>query len=274
MSTRSSYNGTVDYAAGDAADDMRSQRVPRGPQSLPRSTGIAVVAALLLAGHAGAEARWSGSVGVTSDYIQQGLSETRGGAAVQGGVRAQLDEHWTLGAWGSSIERYAASGTGIELDLYAARTWQLGPDWIAALTATHYFYPEETGAVSYDYDEVTASLGYRSLLFATIAWSPDYTDVSYRGRAENRCALSYELSASQPILGSWSGSIGVGYRDLSDLFDESYWYGHAGIMHSGRHFTVHLTYTYVDEAARELFGHERADPAWSGTVIWRFGGLD
>ena len=64
------------------------------------------------------------------------------------------------------------------------------------------------------------------------------------------------------------------YRDLTDLFDESYWYGHAGLMYSAQQLAVHLTYTYVDETARHLFGHERASIAWSGTLIWRFGGAD
>jgi hypothetical protein len=127
--------------------------------------------------------------------------------------------------------------------------------------------------VSYDYDEVAASVGYRSTVFATVAWSPNYGDVSYEGYADDRTALSYELSANQPLLAGWSGNIGVGYRDLSDLFDEHYWYGHAGLMHSTDRLTIHLTYTYVDRNARELFGHDRAAISWLGTVIWRFGSL-
>lgn len=260
MSTRSLRNRT--------ADDTRPRRISCGLRS------ACLVAFCLPGTVAAADTIWSGSIGITSDYIQQGLSQTRGEPALQGGLRAQIDEHWTVGAWGSSIERYSASGDGIELDLYAARIWQLTPEWIAAVTATHYFYPDASGAVSYDYDEVTASLGYRSLVFATVAWSPNYTDLSYRGRAEDRSALSYEISTSQPIVGGWSGNVGIGYRDLTDLFEESYWYGHAGIMHSARHLTLHLTYTCVDASARELFGHERADPTWSGAVIWRFGGTD
>ncbi len=123
------------------------------------------------------------------------------------------------------------------------------------MTATHYFYPNELPYVNYDYDELTASVGYRSMVFATVAWSPNYGDASYEGYADDRTALSYELSANQPILAGWSGNVGVGYRDLSDLFDEQYWYGHAGLMYSTDQFTLHLTYTYVDRTARELFGH-------------------
>lgn len=221
-----------------------------------------------------ADVTWNGSLALTSDYVQQGLSQTRGEPALQGGLRAQLDQKWTVGAWASSIDRYGGPGGRMELDLYAARAWKISPEWIAALTATHYFYPDERLYVRYDYDEVAASLGYRSMLFATVAWSPNYGDASYRGVADDRTALSYELGANQPIRGGWSGNVGVGYRDLSELFDEQYWYGHAGLMLAAKRLTVHLTYTYVDRAARQLFGHERAASTWSGTLIWRFGDID
>lgn len=233
---------------------------------------IVILGAPLSAAHA--DIKWNGSLALTSDYIQQGLSQTRGEPALQGGLRAQIDDRWTVGAWASAIDRYAGPGASTEIDLYAARAWRLSPEWIAAVSATHYFYPNDVSDVRYDYDEVSASLGYRSTVFATVAWSPNYGDASYRGYADDRSALSYEVSANQPIFGGWSGNVGVGYRDLSELFDEQYWYGHAGLMHAADRWTVHLTYTYVDSTARELFGHKRAAITWLGTVIWRFGKLN
>jgi len=228
------------------------------------------VCCFLCIGTAHAEVDWNGSLALTSDYVQQGLSQTRGEPALQGGLRAQLDEQWAVGAWASAIDRYPGPGANLELDVYATRAWRLTPEWVATVTGTHYFYPNDM-PVRYDYDEVAASLGYRSMVYATVAWSPNYVERSYRGVASDRSALSYELSANQPLLGGWSGNVGVGYRDLSDLFDEAYWYGHAGLMYSAQRLAVHLTYTYVDQTARDLFGHERAAIAWSGTLIWRFG---
>ena len=101
MSTRSLRNRT--------ADDTRPRRISCGLRS------ACLVAFCLPGTVAAADTIWSGSIGITSDYIQQGLSQTRGEPALQGGLRAQIDEHWTVGAWGSSIERYSASGDGIEL---------------------------------------------------------------------------------------------------------------------------------------------------------------
>lgn len=245
------------------------------PTTLPTWAVCSVfVCGLALPSTGHAEVKWSGSLALTSDYVLQGLSQTRGEPALQGGVRAQLDEHWTVGAWASSIDRYDGPGANLEIDLYAARAWRITPEWVGTLTATHYYFPDDVPYVRYDYDELAASLGYRSALFATVAWSPNYAEASYRGVAADRSALSYEISANQAIAGGWSGNVGVGYRDLSELFEQQYWYGHAGLMHSAKRLTLHLTYTYVDRAARQLFGHERAANTWSGTLIWRFGDID
>lgn len=231
-----------------------------------------------------ADERWAnvrlhGSLALTSDYIQQGLSQTRGEPALQGGLTAGFDEQWSLGVWASTIDRYESAGANLrgghlEIDLFAAHAWKISPDWIASLTATHYFYPDDALPIRYDYDELAASLGYRSAWFATVAWSPNYSDASYRGVAQDESALSYELSANQPIHGNWSANVGVGHRDLGELFDEQYWYGHAGLMLAARRLTLHLTYTYVDANARRLFGDERASNTWSGALIWRFGAIE
>jgi uncharacterized protein (TIGR02001 family) len=243
----------------------------RNETDTARTLRWACVCCVLSMGTAQADTQWNGSLALTSDYVQQGLSQTRGEPAVQAGLQAQLDERWALGAWASTIDRYPGPGANFEIDVYASRSWRLTPEWAATLTGTHYFYPNDW-PVGYDYDEVAASLGFRSMVYATVAWSPNYVEKSYRGVASDRSTVSYELSANQPLVGGWSGNAGVGYRDLSDLFDEAYWYGHAGLMYSAQRLAVHLTYTYVDQTARDLFGHERAAIAWSGTLIWRFGG--
>jgi uncharacterized protein (TIGR02001 family) len=251
-----------------------STSTSNGLRQRPWAAWAGFILCISLVDTARADVKWNGSLALTSDYVQQGLSQTRGEPALQGGLRAEIDGKWTVGAWASSIDRYDGPSASTEIDVYAARAWKISPEWIAALTATHYFYPNDVRYVRYDYDEVAASLGYRSMLFATVAWSPNYAEISYRGASDDRTAVSYELSANQPILGSWSGNVGLGYRDLSELFDEQYWYGHAGLMLAAKRITVHLTYTYVDPAARRLFGHERAANTLSGTLIWRFGAID
>ncbi len=79
-----------------------------------------------------AEIKWAGSLALTSDYIQQGLSQTQGEPALQGGLRAQIDQRWTVGAWASQIDRYRRQSASTEIDLYAARAWRLSPEWVTS----------------------------------------------------------------------------------------------------------------------------------------------
>src|SRR5688572_13877600 len=95
----------------------------RNASDTPCGRWALCVGCLLCIGTAHAEVEWSGSVALTSDYVQQGLSQTRGEPALQGGLRAQLDEQWAVGTWASAIDRYAGSGANLEIDVYASRAW-------------------------------------------------------------------------------------------------------------------------------------------------------
>lgn len=235
---------------------------------------LGIAAALCVQADAHAQVRWHGSLGLTSDYVQTGLSQTRGAPALQGGLRADVGTGWSFGVWGSQIDRNRGPGATYELDAYAARAWQLSPDWIATVTATHYFYPNDTPVLRYDYDEVAVSLGYRSSLFATVTWSPNTSEGTQTYLAAEERALSYEVTMNRPVVGAWSANAGAGYRDLTALFEESYWYGHAGVSYAAGSMSLHLTYTRADETARRLFGEERAANTVLGAVIFRFGSAD
>lgn len=221
-----------------------------------------------------ARIEWDGSLGVTSDYVQMGLSQTHGEPALQGGLRAQVSEGWSIGAWGSQFARNEASDGAFEIDVFAARVWQWSEDWVATLAATHYFYLNDTPYLDYDYDEIAFTVGYRSVVFATVAWSPDVSEFSGDRLAVKRRAVSYEMAVRQPLIGSWSFDAGAGYRDLTDLFDESYWYGHVGLSYALGQASLHLTYTLADHTAQRLFGVDRANNTWLGAAIWRFGSRD
>src|SRR5574340_378674 len=66
----------------------------------------------------------SANVGMTSDYIFRGISQTGGDPAVQGGLDYTHSSGFYLGTWGSNvgwIEDYQGYGSGnVEIDLYGA----------------------------------------------------------------------------------------------------------------------------------------------------------
>jgi uncharacterized protein (TIGR02001 family) len=250
---------------------MPTRQVVRAGGSFAQRACLCGVLGCCSGALAAAPLEWSGSLGLTSDYVQMGLSQTWGEPALQGGARVQVSEGWTVGAWGSQFARNTEPDNTVELDVFAARVWQWSPDWVATLTATHYFYLNDTPYFDYDYDELAFTLGFRSAVFATIAWSPNLSEFTQYQFAVKRQAVSYEITLRQPLVGALSFDAGAGYRDLTDLFDESYWYGHAGFSYSVGRASLHFTYTHADHTAQRLFGAGRAASTWLGAAIWRFG---
>lgn len=234
------------------------------------ASSICMTAMLLACSTASAQVSWHGSLGVTSDYVQTGVSQTRGASAIQGGLRADVGTRWSVGVWSSQIDRNRGPGATYEVDAYLTHAWQVTPDWIATATATHYFFPNDTSFLRYDYDELALTLGYRAQVFASVVWSPNMSEGTRTALAEKKEAWAYELTMNRPIVRALSWNAGVGLRDLSALFGESYWYGHAGLSYAAANMSLHLTYARADGTAHRMFGDERAADTLIGAIIWKF----
>ena len=213
---------------------------------------------------------WGGSLSATTDYIYRGISQSNGEPAIQGGLYAQPSPGWTVGVWASTADLSGSGTRTAEIDVYVSRSWSLGTDWDARVGLTHYAYPNDPAWLRYDYDEVIASLTYRQRLTATATWSPSVSRYGGRHVAKDREASSYELTYLQPVIGTWSLGAGVGYYDLSDLFDTGYWYWNVGVVYSWERLQVDLTHIDTDDTAHKLFPYQAADRGWSAALTWRF----
>ncbi|HEY0974654.1 MAG TPA: TorF family putative porin [Solimonas sp.] len=80
----------------------------------------------------------SGNVGVFSDYMFRGITQTSG-AAVQGGIDYASDSGFYIGTWGSNLN--FAGGT--ELDVYTGFSGSVGENFSFDIGALYYWYPEE-----------------------------------------------------------------------------------------------------------------------------------
>lgn len=211
-----------------------------------------------------------GSVNVTSDYVYRGISQTEGEPALQADLHYQTRRGWAIGAWASAadVDRYRSAA--LEVDLYLSRDWMLNRDWNARASLTHYAYPNDVRRLRYDYDELTGTLNYRSRLFTTIAWSPNTSRYSNGRMVRDRRAVSYEVTASQPLNTQWSASAGFGYYDLPTALQADYWFWNVGLACSlGR---AQLAVSYIDSSrpAAEAFGYSLAGSRWVGSLAWRF----
>jgi uncharacterized protein (TIGR02001 family) len=227
-------------------------------------------AILLFASASQAENSWGGSLSATTDYIYRGLSQSNGEPAVQGGLYVRPGAAWTVGVWASTVDFSGRGDRTAEVDLNITHSWSLGGDWDAHIGVTHYAFPNDRARLRYDYDELIASLSFQQRLTATVSWSPRISRYGGRRAVQDRKAASYELTYLHPLLSTWSAGAGVGYYDLSDLFDTGYWYWNVGLVYSWERLQLDLTHINADSTAKRLFGYQMTGPGWSAALTWRF----
>ena len=213
---------------------------------------------------------FGGNIGLTSDYVYRGISQTAGKPAVQGDVHYSKDG-WTIGAWASHADvKRGEDGLPSEIDLYISRDWSLNDDWALRVTASHYTYPNDPRVASYDYEELVTGLSFKSRLFATVAWTPNLTRYSNNGFVRNESAMSYELAAIQPFFEQLSGSAGIGYYDLPGALRADYWFWNVGLAYSLGRTRIMVSYIDTDADALEAFGYEVTGSRWAGSLGWKF----
>ena len=123
----------------------------------------------------------SANVGLTSDYIFRGASQTAENPAIQGGMDATYGIFYA-GFWGSNLDFGsvgAKDAANLELDLYAGITPTLGPINLD-LGVIQYLYPGASdNAAEFDFTEfklgATTSPVSGLTLGGTVYYSPEYT---------------------------------------------------------------------------------------------------
>jgi uncharacterized protein (TIGR02001 family) len=213
---------------------------------------------------------FGGSLAATTDYVFRGISQTRGAPAYQADVHYKTVSRSVFGLWASTVDFNARQGASFEADVYAGHEWNLSREWDARVGYTHYFYPDSTGWLSYNYDEVAATLTYESRFSATIAWSPNVSRRANGWVARNDTAVSYEFVASQPLGHRIAAFAGVGYYDLPAVLEADYLFWNAGVSVAIGRAQAALMYVDADAAAERAFGYEAAASSLSGSLSWRF----
>lgn len=136
-----------------------------------------IVQALVLTGLVGIPAaamaaesahKLSGNVGMYSDYVFRGISQTGGDAAIQGGLDYTHASGFYLGTWGSNVgwlEDFQGYQSGnVEIDLYGGFRGDIGSTGLTFdVGAIQYMYPGDKVAAVNDADttEVYAALGWK-----------------------------------------------------------------------------------------------------------------
>jgi uncharacterized protein (TIGR02001 family) len=217
-----------------------------------------------------ADGPWSGSLGATTDYVFRGVSQSYGGAALQGGLNYQSPAGWFAGSWVSNVDPYPFISNAAEVDLYAGFGWALNREWTARASYTRYVYVLDQRRKPYDYGEIAVSVAFEDRLAATVSYQPDATRYSTLGYVRDQPASAYELTGRWPLPRGFALVGGVGYYDLTHLYGVGYWSGSAALSYVHGRFEVDVTRFFSDGTVRRLFEDASADGRWVASIVCRF----
>ncbi len=185
----------------------------------------AILTATLLAQAAHAEL--SANIGVASNYVWRGVTQTDDSAAVQGGVDYSHASGLYAGTWVSNIDWGNSKGT--EVDLYLGFSNEIG-DLGYDVGVIKYMYPDENQDDS-DFAELYVGLSYK-ILSGGIAYTfaSDASDDAPFAEGD----LYYHVGLDFELEDSWSLSLLVGYYefDVPSSGDVDYTHGQINLTKS------------------------------------------
>ncbi len=211
----------------------------------------ALALSALLAGTANA-GELSGDVGLVSDYVFRGVSQSNQNPAAQAGLSYSFDNGFYFGTWASQVDFNTRADA--EVDFFVGYGFDISENVVADVQALRYVYP---GEGSLNYNELVFNLSIRENLSVTLAYTDDIynfdVDGYYVGVGYD-FALPGELTLT-PTLGYSGFSSGVFFDDDGNsLGSQSYLDWSLGLSRDFGPVSASLTYT---------------DTSSDGTALWR-----
>ncbi|KJV42419.1 uncharacterized protein (TIGR02001 family) [Brevundimonas sp. UYEF29] len=183
-------------------------------KTIIRAAAVATLAAGLIGLAAPASAQstvdvaWN--VGVVSDYVFRGFSQTGEDPAIQGGVDLTSGSFYA-GAWASNVD--FGDDTDAEVDLYGGYRTEAG-GFALDFGAIGYLYVGEPNGADYNYAEFKAAASRAvgpATFGAAVYYSPDFFGIDDE-------ATYAEVNAAFSPAPKWtvSGALGKQWLDVSD----------------------------------------------------------
>lgn len=209
-------------------------------------------ASLLASGGAFAESDWklSGNVGLVSDYMFRGITQTDSEPAIQGGLDLTHESGFFAGVWGSNVESDPAAlvnynGANVELDAYLGWTGEIADKTTVTVKALRYNYPGSKLALDPDTNEYSLYLGHDFGAFSGKV-GVNYSDDFY-GLGD---ATYLDLGVSVPV-----GPVAIGLHygateyDSHALGQDDYQDYSVGVSGTAAGLNLGVTYTGTDGVA-------------------------
>ena len=158
------------------------------------------------------EHAFTSNIGLVSNYLYRGLSQTGGKPALQGGFDYAHASGVYAGVWGSNVSWVVASSASLELDTYAGYKGGFAGDFSYDVGYLRYNYtgvyaePLAAGTAKADTDEIYGALGWK---FLTLKYSHSVGDTfgvdEASGTSYVELNASYAMADSGVTLGAHYG---------------------------------------------------------------------
>lgn len=168
------------------------------------------------------------NVGVVSDYIFRGMSQTLGDPALQGGIDYAFSNGFYVGAWASNV-KWVKGWTGkgdTEIDLYGGYRGAINADWSYDVGAIAYTYPghgnANIGLANPTTGEIYGSIAYKWLSAKYSHTVSSHFVGFYGGPAvdENTRGSNYlELNATYDLGEGWGVTGHLGHQKVEKSMD-------------------------------------------------------
>jgi uncharacterized protein (TIGR02001 family) len=192
----------------------------------------------------------SANVGVTTDYIFRGVTQTQHDPAIQGGVDYSHASGLYAGAWASNIKWVEDGGykddSNFEIDVYGGYRGTAG-DLGYDVGAIVYYYPGDkiTGVKSPDTAEiyVSGSWKFLTLKYSHVVSSNFIGWYDYGNSKSSRNSRYLELNANYDLGDGWGVQGHVGHQVVQNLSDANYTDWKVGVSKDVGFGVVSLAYS-------------------------------
>ena len=153
-----------------------------------------------------------GNVGLTTDYIWRGMTQSDGETSFSGGIDISTDGGFYAGTWVGDVKDTAGTGASYELDVYAGYAGEAG-SISYDVGYIQYMYPDVDA--DQDFGEVYVGLG-TGPVSVTYYYEVDNDDGSVDSGDNTYLSLDYSTNLSE----DWGVSLHYGIYDKDTWTDE------------------------------------------------------
>ncbi len=214
---------------------------------------------------------FTGNLGVASNYIFRGISQTQHKPALQGGFDYAHASGLYAGFWASNVSWVKDTGfkdsSSLEMDFYGGYKGTLAGDFTYDVGVLQYYYPGDkiAGMPNTDSTEVYGAISWK---YVTLKYSHTVSENLFGWTSptgeKSRGSGYLDLTANYDLGNGWGINGHVGHQTIKNFSDASYTDWKLGVTKDLGFGVVGLAYTDTDAQ-----GCGNAVPAycWNGKDV-------